>query len=222
MATVDKPAGSAGTYTYTLTAAPAAAPTRTIFSDAARTVVVAAAAPTVATASSTQFTGSYPLTLAAGRYYLRHTFSTTGGAALIDDDDELLLVNPDGTVGGFPFTSDPASIESRWRPLTPAEKVVAPKLLRDAAVILGARLPTLAARVRAGTLDAGLIEVVQVAMVLRVMKNPEGKRQESIDDYSWTRDNALSAGLLYVTADEIAGLFPGRPRSRSVLLQTYP
>jgi len=221
VASVEKPAGSGGTYTYTLTVAPASAPTRTIFSDAGRTTVAAAATVMTATGSAVQFTGTYPLTLVAGRYFLRHTFSTVGGAALVDDDDDLLLVNPGGTVGRFPFTSDPASVAGRWRPLTAAELTLATQLLKDAEAIITARLPTLAARVTAGTLTSSLIEAVQVAMVLRVMQNPEGKRQESIDDYSWTRDNAVSSGLLYLGEDELARLLPGRVRARSVILLTH-
>ena len=45
-------------------------------------------------------------------------------------------------------------------------------------------------------------------MVLRVLRNPNGVRQESIDDYTWIRDNAVSAGLLYVADDEVENLSP--------------
>ncbi len=98
MAQVEKPAGSGGVYVYTLTQAPAAAPTRTIFSDPARTTVVAAAETMAATSNPAAFTGTYPLTLPAGRFYLRHVFTTIGGATVTDDDDELLLVQASGTV----------------------------------------------------------------------------------------------------------------------------
>lgn len=102
-----------------------------------------------------------------------------------------------------PFTSDPAEVASRWRALTADEQSVASVLLVDAETYLRARVATVADRVAAGTLSAALVKQVQVGMVLRVMKNPEGKRQESIDDYSWTRDQSLSAGALYATAEEL-------------------
>ena len=60
--------------------------------------------------------------------------------------------------------------------------------------------------------DANLSrDVVRVlsSAVIRVLKNPDGKRQESIDDYSWTRDNAVSAGVLYFTDAELNDLAPG-------------
>lgn len=120
-----------------------------------------------------------------------------------------------------PFTSDPAEIAARWRPLTTLELGIATQLLYDAAALLAARLPTIAARALAGTLDPLLVVRAQVAMVVRVLSNPDGKRQESIDDYSWTRDNAVSAGLLYIGDSELTDLLPVRARARSVVLQTH-
>jgi hypothetical protein len=123
------------------------------------------------------------------------------------------------TVVAAPFTSDPAEVSSRWRTLSAAEQTVTVNLLADAAAILLARVPTIPARVAAGTLDAALVKRVQAAMVKRVLSNPDGKRQEAIDDYSWTRDNAVSAGMLYATADEIAELSPQtRLRFGSIIL----
>lgn len=105
-----------------------------------------------------------------------------------------------------PVTTD--QLAARWRPLTSAETVVAQSLLDDAWTILQARVPGLAARLDAATLDPELVVAVESAMVLRVLRNPDGKRQESIDDYSWTRDNAVSAGLLYLGDDELTLLSP--------------
>ena len=99
-------------------------------------------------------------------------------------------------------TSD---IAARWRTLTTEETAVAQALLDDAWAILIARDPSIDTRVSADppTLDAALVRAVVSAMVLRVLRNPDGKRQESIDDYSWTRDNSVSAGALYVSDDEL-------------------
>lgn len=100
-------------------------------------------------------------------------------------------------------TSD---IAARWRPLSTEETAVATALLADAWAILTARDSTIEGRLSAtpATLDVALVRAVVTAMVLRVMRNPDGKRQESIDDYSWTLDNAVSSGFLYVTDDELA------------------
>lgn len=118
------------------------------------------------------------------------------------------------------FATDPAAVEARWRPLTDSERAITPQLLDDAAGIIVARLPTVEARVLAGTLDGKLVQRVQAAMVKRVLLNPDGKGKESIDDYSWTRDNAVSAGLLNITDDEVGQLVPPRRSAYSLLLDT--
>lgn len=110
-------------------------------------------------------------------------------------------------------------LEPRWRPLTVAEKVVATAMIDDAMTLLTARRPTLLADVTAGLVTQESVVFVVCAMVLRVLKNPESKRQEAIDDYSWTRDTAVSSGALYVSDDElrlITGIVV--PRVRGVRL----
>lgn len=120
---------------------------------------------------------------------------------------------------------NPASISDvvlRWRPLTEQEAATATAFLDDAWALLTARRPSLEADLTAGTVShANAVRVVS-AMVLRLLKNPEGKLEESIDDYRYRRDSALSSGELYVTDDELADLTPGRPSGgvRSVRLVT--
>lgn len=107
-----------------------------------------------------------------------------------------------------------ADLVSRWRTLTTQETTNGTTFLADAWRMLKRHY------VREGQdLDALVLanvddftgEVVRVlaTAVLRVMRNPDGKRQESIDDYSWTRDESVSSGLLYFTDDELDGLVPG-------------
>jgi len=96
-----------------------------------------------------------------------------------------------------------ADLEARWRPLTAAETVVATAMIDDAMTLLTVRRPTLLADVTAGLVTQESVVFVVSAMVLRVLKNPESKRQESIDDYAWTRDTAVSSGALYVSDDEL-------------------
>lgn len=110
-------------------------------------------------------------------------------------------------------------LEARWRSLTDAETVVANAMIDDAMTLLTVRRPTLLADVTAGLVTQESVVFVVSAMVLRVLKNPESKRQESIDDYSWTRDTAVSSGALYVSDDELR-LITGVviPRVRGVRL----
>lgn len=113
----------------------------------------------------------------------------------------------------MPNPATTADIESRWRPLSTQETVNAQTFLADAWRMLKRDLTTsgidIEAEIATDTdLEAEVVRVMATA-VLRVMKNPDGKRQEAIDDYSWTRDQAVSAGLLYFTSDELGDLFPG-------------
>jgi hypothetical protein len=113
--------------------------------------------------------------------------------------------------------ANPAAVDdlvSRWRTLTAQETTNGTTFLADAWGLLkriylrrGEDLDALVATDDDGFAD----EVVRIlaTAVLRVMKNPDGKRQESIDDYSWTRDESVSSGLLYFTDDELDGLIPG-------------
>lgn len=108
--------------------------------------------------------------------------------------------------------ANPAAVvdlEARWRPLTGQERTNAQTFLVDAWAYLTAELPTLDQRLTDGEVSDELVTAAVCAMVLRVLRNPDGKRQESIDDYAWTRDQAVSAGLLYATSDELARLSGG-------------
>lgn len=93
------------------------------------------------------------------------------------------------------------------RALTSQELAVGLVLLTDAWGVLTTRVTGLEARsdaVPTNTTLRGLIVQVQCAMVLRVLNNPEGKMQESQDDYSYRLDSAVSTGTLYVSDAEIA------------------
>lgn len=93
-------------------------------------------------------------------------------------------------------------VEARWRPLSDSEQAVATVRLADVERMIRRRIPTLDARIAADE-NFGL-DVVRVMAdaVIRVLLNPDGKRQESIDDYSWTRDRSISDGALRITAAE--------------------
>lgn len=106
------------------------------------------------------------------------------------------------------MASNPAivdDIENRWRPLTDRETIVASTLLDDAWMLLKLKDATIDTRLDAVPieLDTALVVMVLVEMVKRVLRNPDGIRQESIQDYSVTRDAVVSSGLLSVTDDEL-------------------
>lgn len=103
-----------------------------------------------------------------------------------------------------------SDLEARWRPLTPGEVGVAQALLDDAWAVLSVRLPNLVGDLEADppAVAQSVVVAVVSAMVLRVMRNPDGKVSESIDDYTYRRSDAVADGSLYVTADELGLLSP--------------
>jgi hypothetical protein len=120
-----------------------------------------------------------------------------------------------------------SDLEARWlrpKPLTESERRVAQEYLDDAweAILLPRRL-TLPAQMLAGEVAERTVRRVLCAMVLRVFMNPEGKSEESIDDYRYRRDAAVASGELYVSDGELADVTPiaSRAKSRSVRLVAY-
>lgn len=96
-----------------------------------------------------------------------------------------------------------SDLEARWRPLSAAETVVAQSVLNDAFGIVTVRRPSVLADITAGTVTVESLIFVVATMVLRYLKNPDGKGEESIDDYRYKRDAAIASGALYVTDDEL-------------------
>lgn len=100
-------------------------------------------------------------------------------------------------------------IAARWRALTAEETVVVVQIIADAQDIVESAL-----------LDAGVTtppsderwqrayKRVVASMVIRVMKNPNGYLTETVDDYSYRRDSAVSSGALYLSDAELADLIP--------------
>lgn len=104
-------------------------------------------------------------------------------------------------------------VEARFpRALTAHEETLAGTLLEDAWADLQDAVSDLADRLGDPALNRKTIRVLSQA-VGRVLKNPWGRKQESrvLDDSqrSWTLDEALAAGALYFTDDELDSLRSG-------------
>lgn len=97
-------------------------------------------------------------------------------------------------------------LEARFRPLSELETAAAQDLLNDAWGLIGPHLPAVTRRMDAGLLTDGTVKAVVKAMVFRVLRNPDGIRQFGSDEASFTRDNALSTGELYLSDTELVVL----------------
>lgn len=118
----------------------------------------------------------------------------------------------------MPNPTSTTDIEARWRPLSDRERTNAEAFLGDAWSLLIGRRPTLEADVAAGTVTTANVIRVVSAMVLRVLKNPDGYESESVDDWQGRRNALMASGVLHVTGDELADVSPGRRTNRSIRL----
>jgi hypothetical protein len=95
------------------------------------------------------------------------------------------------------------------RPLTTVETQWGTVRLRDSFNRILVKVPGIAAKLDAGVVSNPINQLViqtQVDMVLRVLSNPDGVLEETIDDYTRRLDASVSAGALYVSDTEIADL----------------
>lgn len=90
--------------------------------------------------------------------------------------------------------------------MTTEETELAETLVDDAERKLSARISNLPAQIMAGTIDVIDVISVESHMVARVVRNPDGYRQESEDGYGYTLDTRAAAGFLTVLSDEWAQL----------------
>lgn len=103
------------------------------------------------------------------------------------------------------------------RDLTEAETAKAPTLLADASAIMREAFPHLDAN------PPATARGVCCAMVLRVIRNPGGHREEAVDDYRYVIDSTQSTGALYLSDAEAAMLRPpGRGGSAFTITPTAP
>lgn len=97
-------------------------------------------------------------------------------------------------------------VEGMFRTLTPEEAAVVPSWLTYLSAQVRLQVPNVDDRMGTDTDYADLVKLTVAAAVVRVLRNPDGWRQWSIDDASFTRDSVASAGVLYLTDGELAVL----------------
>ena len=105
-----------------------------------------------------------------------------------------------------------ADIEAEWRPLSPDEQGGAQARLDRASALIRNAVPNVDARIASDDNYRLLAAGVAVDMVLRVLKNPDAKSEEAVDDYRYKRDASVAGGNLYLGDDELSLLLGVRRR----------
>jgi hypothetical protein len=99
--------------------------------------------------------------------------------------------------------ADVRDIELEWNQQVSAANLPHIDWLIDKAEAVLGTVPGLAARITAGTVSASSLRHVIAAMVVRVLRNPEGKRSETAGDYSYELASGSSGESgMYLTAAE--------------------
>lgn len=91
--------------------------------------------------------------------------------------------------------------------LTTEQLAVGDVKLDDAYIQIIAAVPSVVARLASVPTDdvfKALVVQVQCAAVIRFLNNPDGKYQETLDDYSFSRDKAVATGEIYISDSELA------------------
>ena len=106
------------------------------------------------------------------------------------------------------------------RPITDQAKrqQVESWIRRVEAIVIG-RCPDIEQRIADGDLDAALVASVIAGAVVRKIRNPDGKVQEGVDDYSYRLNENTRKGELFLTDEEwglicpsvVSGAFTVRP-----------
>lgn len=96
----------------------------------------------------------------------------------------------------------------QYLPLDDGGRDSAAQLLVVASALIRRSFPDIDTRIGNGQLDAELAKFVAVQMVLRVLRNPAGVRQETIGPSSISYDTSQASGQLTLTPDDLGMLAP--------------
>lgn len=95
------------------------------------------------------------------------------------------------------------------RPITSSAEIAqVTAWLTDVEALIKVRIPDLDQRVVTGQIDESIVSLVEAQVVVRKVKNPDGKQNERIDDYSYGLNTDAARGDLFLTDEEWALLLP--------------
>jgi hypothetical protein len=147
--------------------------------------------------------GKFPRTFTGTRAGMWTARFYTAGAS---EDYHVRVVS---NLGQPPPLAAVGDVVAQYGQLTADEAVLTKYLLRAASKMIRQRVPNLDVMVTQGRLDADVVALAASAMVLRVLRNPEGLKAETTGPFSRTFDTSAAAGLLVLTDDDMKNLTPG-------------
>lgn len=118
-----------------------------------------------------------------------------------------------------------SDVEARSEePIPEADEARIGVYIEDAEALLRRKVPTLAARIASGAVEADLVTLIVSDAVLRLYRNPEGFRQENSDEYAYVRPADSASSRIRFTDEDLAILGGGngnRSGSIQVRIPSY-
>lgn len=93
-------------------------------------------------------------------------------------------------------------VQEQYGTMTTAQVQLTTALLRAASALVRSRYPSVDAQIAAGLINPDVAALAVTNMILRVLRNPDGLRSETIGPFSRTYDTGAAAGLLVISDDE--------------------
>lgn len=121
--------------------------------------------------------------------------------SVADTQSERFYVRASSPTGPAPLAVL-ADVQELYGTMTAAQVQLTNALLRAASVLVRSRYPSADAQIVAGLIDPDVAALAVTNMVLRVLRNPDGLRSETIGPFSRTYDTGAAAGLIVISDDE--------------------
>jgi hypothetical protein len=146
--------------------------------------------------------GLFPRTLVCTAPGMWKALFTASGAATAVEEEWVRATS----VTGPPPLAAVGDVSAQFGVLSDAQTGLARYLLRAASKLVRRAFPAVDADMASGAIDPDIVALSVTNMALRVLRNPQGLRAQTIGPFSYTYDTTVAAGLLVLSESETAAL----------------
>jgi hypothetical protein len=148
--------------------------------------------------------GKYPYTFSLTSAGMWTAQFTASGTTTVFDQYFMRAIVPTGPP---PFAAV-GDVRAQMGSMTAAQESLAAWLIRAASNLVRSRVPLIDQQIALGLVTAEMAALTVTNMVLRVLRNPNGLRSETVGPFSRAYDTSVAAGLLVFSEDDAAIITP--------------